>query len=61
MPMNDRFNFTAERDLMWGLKVDGTFFMNFGHNMVQEGQGGNAGFGESLNMMDPQLSYMTAQ
>jgi hypothetical protein len=42
---------------MWGLKMDGTFFMNFGHNMVQEGQGGNAGFGESLNMMDPQLSY----
>jgi hypothetical protein len=37
--------------------VDGTFFMNFGHNMVPEGQGGNAGFGQSLNMMDPQLSY----
>lgn len=56
-PMNDRFNFTVERDLIWGLKVDGTFFMNFGHNMVPEGQGGNSGFGESLNMMDPQLSY----
>jgi hypothetical protein len=56
-PMNDRFNFTVERDLIWGLKVDGTFFMNFGHNMVPEGQGGNAGFGQSLNMMDPQLSY----
>ncbi|MFN7925928.1 MAG: TonB-dependent receptor [Bryobacteraceae bacterium] len=56
-PMNDRFNFTVERDLFAGLKVDGTFFMNFGHNMVPEGQGGNAGFGRSLNMVNPQLSY----
>ncbi|MCC6389264.1 MAG: TonB-dependent receptor [Bryobacterales bacterium] len=57
IPMNDRFNFTVERDLVWGMKLDGTFFMNFGHNMVPEGQGGNAGFGQSLNMMDPQLGY----
>jgi hypothetical protein len=56
-PMNDRFNFTVERDLFSGIKVDGTFFMNFGHNMVPEGQGGNAGFGRSLNMVNPQLSY----
>ncbi len=57
IPMNDRFNFTVERDLFHGLKVDGTFFMNFGHNMAPEGQGGNAGFGQSLNLADPQLSY----
>ena len=56
-PMNDRFNFTAERDLIWGFKVDATFFMNLGHNMVPEGQGGNAGFGRAMNMVDPQLSY----
>ncbi len=56
-PMNDRFNFTVERDLFAGLKVDGTFFMNFGHNMVPEGQGGNAGFGRPLNLVNPQLSY----
>lgn len=56
-PMNDRFNFTVERDLMAGFKFDGTFFMNFGHNMVPEGQGGNAGFGRSLNMVNPQLGY----
>jgi hypothetical protein len=56
-PMNDRFNFTVERDLFSGIKVDGTFFMNFGHHMVPEGQGGNAGFGRSLNMVNPQLSY----
>lgn len=56
-PMNDRFNFTVERDLIWGLKLDGTFFINLGHNMVPEGQGGNAGFGKNLNQMDPQLSY----
>jgi hypothetical protein len=31
--------------------------MNLGHNMVPEGQGGNAGFGRSINMVDPQLSY----
>ena len=55
--MNDRFNFTVERDLMYGFKLDGTFFMNIGSNMVPEGQGGNAGFGESLNMVDPQLGY----
>jgi len=57
IPMNDRINFTVERDLAYGLKLDGTFFMNFGHNMVPEGQGGNAGFGQSLNLVDPQLSY----
>ncbi len=56
-PMNDRFNFTIERDLVAGLKVDGTFFMNFGHNMVPEGQGGNAGFGRQLNMVNPQFGY----
>ena len=57
IPMNDRFNFTVERDLIMGLKVDGTFFMNFGHNMVPEGQGGNAGFGQARNLVDPQLGY----
>jgi hypothetical protein len=56
-PMNDRFNFTIERDLFMGIKVDGSFFMNFGHNMVPEGQGGNAGFGRPRNMVNPQLSY----
>ncbi len=56
-PMNDRFNFTVEREVAAGFKFDGTFFMNFGHNMVPEGQGGNAGFGRSLNMVDPQLGY----
>lgn len=56
-PMNDRFNFTLERDLMGGFKFDGTFFMNIGHHMVPEGQGGSAGFGRSLNLVDPQLSY----
>jgi len=56
-PMNDRFNFTVERDLFAGFKLDGTFFTNFGHNMVPEGQGGNAGFGRQTNMVDPQLGY----
>ncbi|MEZ5402090.1 MAG: TonB-dependent receptor [Bryobacteraceae bacterium] len=56
-PMNDRINFTVERDLVAGVKFDATFFMNFGHNMVPEGQGGNAGFGRAVNMVDPQLSY----
>ncbi|MBK5291523.1 MAG: TonB-dependent receptor [Acidobacteriia bacterium] len=56
-PMNDRINLTVERDLVAGMKLDVTFFMNFGHNMVPEGQGGNAGFGRALNMVDPQLSY----
>lgn len=56
-PMNDRFNFTVERDLLAGIKFDATFFMNFGHNMVPEGQGGNNGFGQALNMVNPQLTY----
>jgi hypothetical protein len=55
--MNDRFNFTVERDFVYGLKLDATFFMNFGHNMVPEGQGGNTGFGQAMNMVNPQLSY----
>lgn len=57
IPMNDRFNLTIERDLLYGLKLDGTFFMNIGHNMVPEGQGGNAGFSQAKNMVDPQLGY----
>lgn len=42
---------------MGGFKFDGTFFMNIGHHMVPEGQGGSAGFGRSMNLVDPQLSY----
>jgi hypothetical protein len=56
-PVNDRVHFSLERQLGRSLKVDGTFFMNFGHNLPPEGQGGNLGVGRQLNLTDPQLSY----
>jgi hypothetical protein len=56
-PVNDRFNFTVERELPANIKLDVTYFMNLGRNVPPEGQGGNAGVGRAVNMSDPALSY----
>ncbi|MBI1898283.1 MAG: TonB-dependent receptor [Acidobacteria bacterium] len=56
-PINNRFNFTVERELPDHVRFDFTYFVNLGQNLPPEGQGGNDGFGRRLNMSDPQLSY----
>jgi hypothetical protein len=56
-PVNDRINFTLERELPNQIKLDVTYFMNIGSNLPPEGQGGNAGVERRVNMTDPALIY----
>lgn len=56
-PVNDRFHISIERQVGNLFKFDGTYFANLGHNLPPEGQGGNSGFGQALNMTDPELKY----
>jgi hypothetical protein len=56
-PVNDRMHISIERQFGSALKFDGTYFVNLGHNLPPEGQGGNLGAGRALNMSDPQLAY----
>jgi hypothetical protein len=56
-PINDRFNFSVERELVQQIRFDFTYFVNLGRNFPPEGQGGNDGFGRRLNFMDPRLGY----
>ncbi len=46
--VNDRWNITIQRQLWNQIHFDGTFFMNFGHNLP---------YTKQLNMSDPNLSY----
>jgi hypothetical protein len=46
--VNDRWNFSVQRELPFQVKVDGTFFMNFGHNLP---------YTLALNMADPNICY----
>ncbi len=52
-PLNDRFNFSIQRQTMANLFTEATFFMHFGHN-VQDGSmwGGSNEF--NLNQVDPE-------
>jgi len=54
--INDRFNFSYQRQLPQQFMLDTTFFMNFGHNAL-----GTSMWGGSeqinLNMVDPNLVY----
>jgi Carboxypeptidase regulatory-like domain len=55
-PLNDRMNFSIQRQAMSQLFTEATFFMHFGHD-VQDGSmwGGSNGF--NLNQVDPNLYY----
>jgi hypothetical protein len=60
--VNDRINFTVEREVLLGFRVDATYFMNIGNNIptssdVSKFSGGGMGFAQNLDMMDPALSY----
>jgi hypothetical protein len=46
--VNDRWNFSIQRQLPAQIHFDFTYFMNFGHNLP---------YTKALNMQDPQLSY----
>ncbi|HVV70011.1 MAG TPA: carboxypeptidase regulatory-like domain-containing protein, partial [Verrucomicrobiae bacterium] len=46
--VNDRFNFSVQRELPGQTHLDLTFFMNFGHNLPYD---------RDINMADPQIMY----
>lgn len=46
--VNDRINFTLQREMPYQIHAETTFFMNFGHDVP---------YNRRLNLSDPQLSY----
>ncbi|HZT28398.1 MAG TPA: TonB-dependent receptor [Bryobacteraceae bacterium] len=55
-PMNDRINFTIQRQAPQRIFAEATFFMMFGHNVQDPSMwGGNYSY--NLNQMDPNLAY----
>ncbi|HSB18067.1 MAG TPA: TonB-dependent receptor, partial [Bryobacteraceae bacterium] len=46
--VNDRVNFSIQRQLPYQIHFDGTWFMNFGHDLP---------YTKQLNLTDPNLSY----
>ncbi len=55
-PLNDRFNFTVQREMPQRILTEATFFMMFAHDVQGNSMwGGNTGF--NLNQMDPNLVY----
>jgi hypothetical protein len=55
-PMNDRFNFTVQRQAPQRIFTEATFFMMFGHN-VQDPSMWGGHYDQNLNQMDPNLAY----
>jgi hypothetical protein len=55
-PINDRFNFTIQRQTVQRIFTEATFFMMFGHN-VQDGSMWGGSNTYNVNQMDPNLSY----
>jgi hypothetical protein len=55
-PLNDRFNFSIQRQTMEHLFTEATFFMHFGHDVQDPSMwGGSNEF--NLNQVDPNLYY----
>jgi hypothetical protein len=57
VPINDRINFSYQRQLPGGLLLDATFFMNFGSNVPIPTIWGSNGRQRQVNMVDPNLVY----
>ena len=55
-PINDRMNFSIQRQAMSHLFTEATFFMHFGHNAQDPSMWGGSN-GYNLNQMDPNLYY----
>jgi hypothetical protein len=56
-PLNDRINFTVERQAPQRIFTQATFFMMFEHNAQDPSAVWGGGYGYNLNMMDPNLAY----
>ena len=50
-PVNDRFNLTVSREMPGRILVNGTFFMNQGHDLT---------YSQNLNQVDPRIIYKFA-
>jgi hypothetical protein len=55
-PVNDRFNFTYQRQAFQNLFTEATFFMMFGHNVQDPSMWGGE-YSWNTNQMDPNLAY----
>jgi hypothetical protein len=55
-PMNDRFNFTVQRQAPAKIVTEATFFMMFSHNAQDPSMWGGH-YDYNLNQMDPNLAY----
>ena len=55
-PMNDRFNFTIQRQAPQRIFTEATFFMMFGHNVQDPSMWGGS-YDYNVNQMDPNLAY----
>jgi len=56
-PINDRYNFTLQRQLPFETVVEGTYFLNLGHDVPDPNMWGSRGVAQMLNMVDPRLKY----
>ncbi|HZT28401.1 MAG TPA: TonB-dependent receptor [Bryobacteraceae bacterium] len=55
-PLNDRINFTVQRQAPQRIFTEATFFMMFGHNVQDPSMWGGSN-SYNLNQMDPNLAY----
>ena len=55
-PINDRFNFTIQRQAPQRIFTEATFFMMFSHNAQDPSMWGGS-YNYNLNVMDPNLAY----
>lgn len=55
-PINDRFNFTIQRQAPYRVFTEATFFMNLSHNAQDPSMWGGH-YDYNLNQMDPNLAY----
>ncbi len=56
-PINDRINISVQRELPAAFVLDATFFVNRGRNIVPPGIWGGQGYGQPMNMTNPNLIY----
>ncbi|MCC6858169.1 MAG: hypothetical protein IT158_06405, partial [Bryobacterales bacterium] len=55
--MNDRINFTLQREFAFGIRTDMTYFFAYNHDYQAPNIWGGTGSGVLLNLSDPALSY----
>ncbi|MCB9385148.1 MAG: TonB-dependent receptor [Bryobacterales bacterium] len=57
--INDRINFSVQRQLPGGIVTDLTYFINVGHNAPNPSIWGGTGEAINLNLVDPNIVYST--